>query len=84
MSEAADICATLTARLAGHSLPVIRQTSAKVIALLSSKNSDVETIAELRPAAARSFKSAMRPSAISPWPPNMWSLRINVTGAVST
>ncbi|HEY3198198.1 MAG TPA: HDOD domain-containing protein [Nitrospirales bacterium] len=44
--EAAHICSMLTARLAGHSLPVIRQTSAKVIALLSSKHSDVEVIAD--------------------------------------
>ena len=46
MSDAATLCSTLTAKLAGHNLPVIRQTSAKVIALLSSKNSDVDIIAE--------------------------------------
>jgi HD-like signal output (HDOD) protein len=46
MSDAAHICSMLTARLAGHNLPVIRQTSANVIALLSSKHSDVETIAD--------------------------------------
>ena len=46
MSDAAALCSTLTAKLAGHNLPVIRQTSAKVIALLSSRNSDVETIAD--------------------------------------
>jgi HD-like signal output (HDOD) protein len=46
MPDAATLCSTLTARLAGHHLPVIRQTSAKVIALLSSKNSDVDIIAE--------------------------------------
>jgi HD-like signal output (HDOD) protein len=46
MSDAAHICSMLTARLAGHNLPVIRQTSANVIALLSSKHSNVETIAD--------------------------------------
>ncbi len=46
MSDAAALCSTLTAKLAGHNLPVIRQTSAKVIALLSSKHSDVDIIAD--------------------------------------
>jgi HD-like signal output (HDOD) protein len=46
MPDAAALCSTLTAKLVGHNLPVIRQTSAKVIALLSSKNSDVEIIAD--------------------------------------
>jgi HD-like signal output (HDOD) protein len=46
MPDAATLCSTLTAKLAGQNLPVIRQTSAKVIALLSSKNSDVEVIAD--------------------------------------
>ena len=46
MADAATLCSTLTAKLAGHNLPVIRQTSAKVIALLSSRNSDVNIIAD--------------------------------------
>jgi HD-like signal output (HDOD) protein len=46
MVDAATLCSTLTARMAGHSLPVIRQTSAKVIALLSSKNTNVDAVAE--------------------------------------
>ena len=46
MPDAATLCSMLTAKLAGHNLPVIRQTSAKVIALLSSRNSDVDTIAD--------------------------------------
>jgi HD-like signal output (HDOD) protein len=46
MSDATHICSMLTAKLAGHNLPVIRQTSANVIALLSSQHSDVETIAD--------------------------------------
>jgi HD-like signal output (HDOD) protein len=45
MHDSATLCSSLTAKLAGHHLPVIRQTSAKVIALLSSKNTDIETIA---------------------------------------
>lgn len=39
------LCESLTAKLAGHNLPVIRHTSARVIALLSSRTSDINTIA---------------------------------------
>lgn len=38
---------TLAAKLKGHSLPVIRQTSARIIALLSNPSSTAGTIADL-------------------------------------
>jgi HD-like signal output (HDOD) protein len=45
MLDSNALCESLTAKLAGHNLPVIRHTSARVIALLSSRTSDVNTIA---------------------------------------
>lgn len=39
--------ATLVAKLKGHSLPVIRQTSARIISLLSNPSSTANTIAEM-------------------------------------
>jgi hypothetical protein len=45
-SESPDIRASLKVILAGRSLPIIRQTAAQVISLLSNPNSSVETIAK--------------------------------------
>jgi HD-like signal output (HDOD) protein len=45
MPEAASLGAELTAKLATHHLPVIRQTAAEIISLLSSPHSDIQTIA---------------------------------------
>jgi HD-like signal output (HDOD) protein len=45
MSETVSLSSELTAKLATHHLPVIRQTAAEIISLLSSPHSDIQTIA---------------------------------------
>jgi eukaryotic-like serine/threonine-protein kinase len=45
MSEPAGLSSELSAKLATHHLPVIRQTAAEIISLLSSPHSDIQTIA---------------------------------------
>jgi HD-like signal output (HDOD) protein len=47
MNDAVALSSTLTTKLKGHALPVIRQTAAQVIAMLSNPSSNVQTTADL-------------------------------------